>query len=158
MEFAKPLKQRLADIFALLDKDRDGRVTASGLITFMKSLGCTITRSEAEAITKDGRTGSSLDLDEFIRLMSKHTLVIQENKDEVRSAWEVFDKEGKGYLNEVDLRDVMTCLGKSISHFEALQIMRKTNPSDPYVMDYAAFKKWADYNEADSPKKKQRQL
>ncbi|ELU17528.1 hypothetical protein CAPTEDRAFT_97188, partial [Capitella teleta] len=96
--------------FALFDKDGDGTITTEELATAMRKMGHTPTATELQEMIAeaDADGNGTIDFKEFVALMTKS---LKEEEvyvnPEVVSAFNVFDKDGDGFISRNELRRVM---------------------------------------------------
>ena len=74
------------------------------------------------------RSGT-IDFNEFLTMMAKrlkwHT--DPENKEELRKAFRVFDKDGNGFISAAELRHVMTNAGEKLTDEEVDEMIREAD-------------------------------
>jgi calmodulin len=110
------------EAFALFDKDGDGNISSEELGTVMRALGQSPTQAEVAEIVKEAGS-ESIDFETFKNLMQKHKRNVDPEK-ELREAFKVFDKEGKGYVSTNEMRTVLTSMGEKLSEEEVDGILQ----------------------------------
>ena len=107
------------EAFSLYDKDGNGSITTKELGTVMKSLGLTPTEAELEAMIKevDASENGVVDFPEFL-VMMEQKMKDTDAEEERKEAFRVFDKDGNGYINAAELKNVMTNLGENMTDAE----------------------------------------
>lgn len=135
-------------VFQIFDKNGDGQITTNELGSVMRSLGQFPTTFElnqmileADVDGNDKQRNNKLFLqlqmmwfcigdgsvsfEDFIDLSCTSTSeeslnVSMENEaEELREAFKVFDKHNRGYITSSDLRMVLQCLGENLSEEES---------------------------------------
>mmetsp|Transcript_18771 Transcript_18771/g.24782 ORF Transcript_18771/g.24782 Transcript_18771/m.24782 type:complete len:155 (+) Transcript_18771:100-564(+) len=119
------------EVFALFDKDGDGTITTSELGTVMRSLGLNPTQSELTEIINDldADGNGTIDFPEFLEMMKKKIQAIDQ-LEEVLVAFQVFDKDGSGFVNRAELKHVMTGFGEKLSDEEWDEVLREADLLD----------------------------
>eukprot|EP00455_Lapot_gusevi_P021625 TRINITY_DN2265_c0_g1_i2.p1 TRINITY_DN2265_c0_g1~~TRINITY_DN2265_c0_g1_i2.p1 ORF type:complete len:193 (-),score=53.92 TRINITY_DN2265_c0_g1_i2:136-672(-) len=133
-------------IFSLIDRDQDGFINSSDLLSMHKSLGLDLAESDVKGMIKEVEIASHkfapmagrIDFDRFFVVMSR-ALEEQEGGAadapvkgvalEPAEAFRVFDKSGKGVISKEDLRTVLTELGEIVDDQELTRMMRAVNPN-----------------------------
>lgn len=64
-----------------------------------------------------------------------------DREDEVRQAFQVFDKDGNGYITRDELALVMTNLGEKLNENELNQMMKEADTNGDGRIDYEEFVK-----------------
>ena len=67
-----------------------------------------------------------IDFDEFLQMMS-WKIKCSDEEAEIRDAFEVFDKDGNGFISAQELRQVMASLGEKLSEEELDEMMREAD-------------------------------
>ncbi|KAG8794880.1 hypothetical protein FRC12_020517 [Ceratobasidium sp. 428] len=108
--FVVPYKLKRARLISCLDGD--GTISKDELGTIMRSLGQCPSDSELQGIIERGDLDHSgtIDFDEFLAMMGG---MMQETSmdDEMREAFQVFDKDGSGQISAEELKGMMASLG-----------------------------------------------
>jgi calmodulin len=99
--------------FELFDTDGDGRITLGDLYEVMRAVGETPAPGELEAMVgkADADGNGFVDFNEFIALMCQR-IPGMDSDAQVRASFNIFDKDGDGYINLGELRTVMVSIGE----------------------------------------------
>ncbi|XP_062503825.1 uncharacterized protein LOC134180645 [Corticium candelabrum] len=132
-------KKDIEEAFKLFDKDGNGSISRKELGAVMKSLGLKPTEDEMKAMIESADTNAneSLDLDEFLQLMSEAT----RPDKELREAFKEFDKDGNGVITPDELRSVMKSMGEKLTDSELDEMIKKADKSGDGKVDYEEFVK-----------------
>jgi len=131
------------EAFKLFDKDGNGVIDRAELITVLRSLGHNPTPQEitdmiqAADFTKDG----VVDFDEFVVMMINQNRQCCKSEDEMRAAFKVFDKNGDGYVNANELRQVMKTLGEVMTDEEIDEMIKEADIDGDNRINYDEFSK-----------------
>ncbi|GFP96520.1 calmodulin [Phtheirospermum japonicum] len=130
------------EAFSLFDKDGDGCITSKELGTVMRSLGQNPT--EAELIDMidevDADRNGSIDFPEFLSLMARK-MKDSDSEEELKEAFEVFDKDKDGFISAAELRHVMTNLGEKMTDEDVNDMIREADLDGDGVVSYEEFVK-----------------
>ena len=75
-----------------------------------------------------------INLQEFLEMMVKKKK--NDDTDETKKAFEVFDKDGSGYISVEELRQVMTQIGENLTDDELVVMIQEANVNDDGQVDY----------------------
>lgn len=130
----------LKEAFSLFDQDGDGTITTVELGTIMQSLGQNPTEAELQDMINevDADGNGSIDFPEFLTMMARQMKDI-DSTQEIKEAFRVFDKEGKGYISAADLRNVMTNLGEKLTDEEIDEMIREADIDGDGLINYEEF-------------------
>ncbi|PVD26474.1 hypothetical protein C0Q70_14151 [Pomacea canaliculata] len=103
------------EAFCMFDKDGDGRITEQELGTVLRSLGQDPTDTELKDMINDVDTDGSgtIEFNEFLLMMSQKCEKTE--LEEIADAFKIFDKNGDGFINSDELRQVMESLGERLT-------------------------------------------
>ncbi|CAH1728207.1 unnamed protein product [Chironomus riparius] len=118
--------QSFKDGFALFDKDSNGSISTSELGDVMRTLGQNPTEAELQYMINevDADGSGSIDFDEFLKMMGG---IVKSPEDEEREMWDafqVFDKNGDGFVSIDELKFVLTNLGERLTDQEMNEILK----------------------------------
>ena len=82
-------------------KDGSGTITTKELLPVLRSIGQNPTEEEILnlVIEYDVNGDGTIDFDEFLEMMSKHTRETVDQTAEMREAFKIFDRDGNGYID-----------------------------------------------------------
>ncbi|XP_073304288.1 calmodulin-like [Primulina huaijiensis] len=107
------------DAFCLIDKNSDGVIDIEELAIAIQSLDENTKREELEEMMNE--VDGEMDFEEFINIMARK---IKENMvEELREAFQVFDRDQDGFVSAIELKIVMINLGKRLTNEEATQMI-----------------------------------
>ncbi|KAG4436631.1 EF-hand [Leptodontidium sp. 2 PMI_412] len=130
----------LKEAFQLFDSDNDGVITKEEMSAVMNSLGLNPTMSEIEDMINEvdlDQTGT-VDLEEFIKMMSIKTKPSNAD-DEMRSAFNVFDKDGSGTISVDELGQLMKTFGENLSDEDLKVMIQEVDKNGDGHIDYQEF-------------------
>ena len=106
-------------------KDKDGVITTQELGNVMRSLGQNPTEVDLQDMIREVDAGGegTITLEKYLAIMANKMHDISP-EDEIKKAFEVFDKSGTGRISAADLRDVMNGLGMFLSPSPLFLIQR----------------------------------
>uniref|UniRef100_A0A8C5T1M5 Calglandulin n=1 Tax=Laticauda laticaudata TaxID=8630 RepID=A0A8C5T1M5_LATLA len=125
--------------FSHFDLNGDGVITKKELGTVMRSLGQNPTEAELREIVHKLETqkNGTIDFPGFLNLMEKE--VKSRDCHEIRKAFQVFDKDGNGYISAAELRHIMTNLGEKLSSEEVEEMLKVADLDGDGQMNYEEF-------------------
>ncbi|XP_068729171.1 calmodulin-like isoform X1 [Montipora capricornis] len=126
--------------FMLFDKDGNGRITADELIDVMTSLGQKPSENEVDAMIRqaDQDGDGSIDFMEFLEVMASK---MGENtfEDDLRDAFQLFDRDSNGYISKRELTFVMTSLGEHITDTTVENMIKEVDLDGDGRVNYEEF-------------------
>ncbi|KAI8336718.1 calmodulin [Chlamydoabsidia padenii] len=130
------------DAFDLFDRDRNGFIDTKELGAVMKSLHFNASEAELKDMINeaDADGNGTMDFAEFLSLMVKKrrdTDAVQE----LREAFQVFDKDGNNYISSDELRQVMISVGERLSEQELDEMIREADVDGDGQINYEEFVK-----------------
>ncbi|VDO07308.1 unnamed protein product [Rodentolepis nana] len=128
------------EAFNLFDKDGDGSITIEELRSVMRSLGLSPTEAELEDIINEGDIDGNrtIDFSEFLTLMAKN-MKEDDEEEEIRTAFEIFDKDGNGSISADELRHVMKSLDGNLTETEIASIIKEADSDGDGQISFEEF-------------------
>jgi calmodulin len=118
----------IKDAFTLFDTDGDGSISVKELGKVIRSLGQNPTDAEIiNIISKaDSNRNGTIEFDEFVVMMS-HRMKSVSFEDDVKKTFDLFDKNGDGFITTKELRRVLSCLKINMTDGEIDTMLRETD-------------------------------
>ncbi|XP_040501461.1 calmodulin-like protein 6 [Ursus maritimus] len=125
-------------VFEMFDEEGNGEVKTGELERLMSLLGINPTKSELASMAKDVDRDNKgfFNCDSFLALMGIYWEKAQNQEGELRAAFRVFDKEGKGYIDWDTLKYVLMNAGEPLNEVEAEQMMKEADKDGDGTIDY----------------------
>ncbi|KAI8325622.1 EF-hand [Martensiomyces pterosporus] len=119
------------EAFGLFDRTGGGKVPLSSLGTLLRALGQNPTEAEVHDITGDidpSDETSGISFDEFVKIVMRpggfSSASSESSFNEFVQAFQVFDREGNGFISAGELRYVLTSLGEALSDAEVDELLK----------------------------------
>lgn len=130
--------QEIREAFSLFDRDSDGKLESGDLGSFLRALGRNPTEAQIRQLHENKVSG--LTLPDLLGILARMPAVdpAQLERD-LRAAFKVFDKEGKGMIPAGELRHIVTSLGERLSEAEADEMLKVADPTGSGTVDYEQF-------------------
>lgn len=131
-------------MFSLMDRDGSGKISKDELRDLLHSQGHYPSDAELETMMGeiDADHSGEIDFDEFVSYCARQRMsrtVSQESK-EIQDAFSYFDKNGDGFVTAVEIRQVMSELGRDISEEQAEQMIADVDKEGSGRVTYQRFK------------------
>jgi len=139
------------EAFCMFDKNRDGQISLHELGAIMCNLGLNPTDEELQELIEgvDKKGDGTIDFPGFLTLISTKLQVSVESAEEMRAAFEIFDLNSAGNISAVELKQVMSSIGETISEEEINDMIREGDADGDGMINYEEFvqmifktKKW----------------
>merc|ERR1712168_1332806 len=129
------------DAFKKFDAAGAGEIPTSELGTVMRMLGHNLKDDELEECIKivDADGGGSVDIDEFMEFMRTKTKKAQDEV-EVKEAFRVLDKVGKGEIHTDVIKELLTKLDDTLSEEDSGDLIAEIDSDGSGWVDYDEFK------------------
>lgn len=135
----------LKRVFEMFDRNGDGRITRKELNDSLENLGIFIPDLHLRQMINnmDANGDGCLDIHEFGELY--HTIMAQRNdhdEDDMREAFDVFDRNGDGFITVDELRSVLSSLGlkQGKAMEECRKMIMKVDVDGDGRVDFSEFK------------------
>ncbi|XP_023335694.1 calmodulin [Eurytemora carolleeae] len=101
------------EAFNEFDKDGSGSISTKELVGVMRSIGQNPTEDEILALVLEADTNGdgTIDFEEFLEMMKKQSSETDQLED-LRHAFQIFDRDKDGFISLVELRRITTTLGQ----------------------------------------------
>ncbi|VEN58410.1 unnamed protein product [Callosobruchus maculatus] len=146
-EFSEKELEELKTAFQLLDRNRDGRVTAGELKIMLNNLGIEIKEEKVEEIIRTmSHSGSELiDENDFLTFVKQMQLALPEVADDVTrdlgAAFRVFDLDGDGFITREELKTAMEMIGEPLTETQLTNLIRTADLDHDNRINYEEFVK-----------------
>jgi calmodulin len=108
--------EEFQEAFDMFDRDGSGVVKLAALGTVMRSLGLNPITEKLDAMidaAAGAREAGGVDFPQFLAMMARE-MSDDDPEEAIREAFQVFDRDGTGFISASELRLVMTNLGKGL--------------------------------------------
>ncbi|KAF2072684.1 hypothetical protein CYY_005990 [Polysphondylium violaceum] len=127
----------IAECFGVFDKDNDGKVSADSLGACLRSLGKSPTNAELEELKT--QVGKEFDLATLKSIYRKPIRTPNDLQKEMLDAFKALDKDGHGYIQEAELRQLLSTLGDYLSTAEVDELMKEVSVDSNGGISYTQF-------------------
>eukprot|EP00070_Physeter_catodon_P033210 XP_028340104.1 calmodulin-like protein 6 [Physeter catodon] len=129
-----PTKSELASMAKDVDRDSEAGRGSGGASPGCECGGARHPHSGTRRLLPAGR--GFFNCDSFLALMGVSWEKAQNQETELRAAFRIFDKEGKGYIDWDTLKYVLMNAGEPLSELEAEQMMKEAGKDGDGTIDY----------------------
>lgn len=132
--------EEFREAFSLFDKDGDGTMTTKELGTVMRSFGLDPSQKELiEMVAEVDVDGNGeIDFEEFLMMMAKKMNDV-DHEAEIKEAFEIFDREGSGFVTHADLKHAMYQLGEKLTDEEVSEMLKEAETEKAGKMTWKEF-------------------
>ncbi|KAI8981987.1 hypothetical protein BDF20DRAFT_905689 [Mycotypha africana] len=138
-------REDLSELFTSFDKDQDGRLSHKELEAMLLSAGVdnlVVTDMIHDVQKSESTNGDSIGFEEFVQLM-RPTLAnpyrLTKKQQELKEAFDAFDKDGDGVINVPELKAMMDNLGDKITLAETQALIRDVDLDKDGVVSFEEF-------------------
>ncbi|CAO3703209.1 unnamed protein product [Rhizopus stolonifer] len=122
-------RESLVELFNSFDQNSDGKISSAEFNEILHTMNLNNTEA-VSSMVKEVSGDDSLDFEEFATLM-RPTLSDPHRKtkkqEELQEAFDAFDKDGDGLINQIELQAMMEKLGDKLSPEEAKQLIEEVD-------------------------------
>ncbi|PWN25234.1 putative myosin regulatory light chain cdc4 [Jaminaea rosea] len=127
------------EAFALFDKKGTGRIPKESLGDLLRALGQNPTQAEVQELSQQVG-GSDVDFQSFLNILHRpNGFKPAGTPEEFIRGFQVFDKEGNGFIGVGELRYVLTSLGEKLSDEEVDELLKGTQVGADGMINYGQF-------------------
>ncbi|XP_025115371.1 calmodulin-A-like isoform X1 [Pomacea canaliculata] len=144
-KFSASQIRELREAFRLFDKDGDGSISTEELGTVMRNLGQFPSVEELNTMLKeiDIDGDGTFSFEEFVQVMANmgglNENSAEDEEEELRQAFRVFDKSGCGYITPSDLRAVLQNIGENLTEEEIDEMIAEVDIDGDGRIDFEEF-------------------
>jgi len=142
-ELSKEQVEMLKKAFDMFDKEKKGSINTNMVATILRTLGQQFVESELKELIQEIDVDGSgeLEFDEFLALTSR--FLVEEDseamQEELREAFRMYDKEGNGYINVRDLREILRALDDNLTEDELDEMITEIDTDGSGTVDFDEF-------------------
>ena len=135
-------RREFREAFQLFDKDDDGTITIAELQEVFTGLNFHFTDSQLTQMinTIDDNGDGKIDLEEFILMMRGDIYNDPSNsktyREELRDAFDVFDKDGNGSITVQELQSTMAALGENLTQDDIFAMIGEVDADGDGNIDF----------------------
>jgi len=114
----------IKEAFSIFDENGSGSISKEEIIAVLTKIERPPTEEEVNRLMEEAnksKTGQ-LTYPEFL-VMMRNQLIIDEEEDEVRSVFQIFDPKNTGYINGLEFKRALTSIGDVMSEQEIQEIL-----------------------------------
>lgn len=129
--------------FNMFDKEKKGHIATRQIGTLLRTMGQAFEeRDLRDLIAEVDQDGSGeIEFDEFLTLVAR--FVVEDDKakmeQELREAFRLYDKQGNGYINVSDLREILRALDDNITEEELDEMIAEIDTDGSGTVDFDEF-------------------
>ena len=107
----------------MFDVDQNGRISSAELGKVMEQLGQQPSEADLHAMVSevDADGDGEINFEEFLTMMARRE---NSENDEIKAAFEIFDKNQDGFISATELRTVMESLGEVLINPDDLLLFK----------------------------------
>jgi calmodulin len=111
--------EKFKEAFIFFDRNGDGTMSADDVCLAMRAMGALVTEKEIKNLLRkyDPDSTGTIDVNDFIACMAE-VVNKDDNENEIRNGFSVFDKDDNGMLPVDEMRHVLTRIGDPLSQEE----------------------------------------
>ncbi|PVU96667.1 hypothetical protein BB561_001035 [Smittium simulii] len=113
------------EAFALFDRTGEGKIPMTSVGTLLRALGRNPTETELKEMITDET--ATINFDEFLKLLEASESFSANSEASVKEfiqAFQVFDRDGSGFISAGELRYVLTSLGDRLTDAEVDDLLK----------------------------------
>merc|ERR1712079_594090 len=134
------LNAEFKEAFDEFDKDGSGSISTKELLGVMRSMGQNPTEDEVlELVMEVALNGDgTIDFPEFLQMMKKKSNE-QEQLDDLKEAFKMFDRNKDGYIDLNELKKVTSLIGTALTSADLYKFMNEADKDGNGKIDYEEF-------------------
>ncbi|ELT99719.1 hypothetical protein CAPTEDRAFT_166289 [Capitella teleta] len=129
--------------FQIFDANKDGHISSTELTALLRQIFQDPTEEQAqEMITAlDENKSGQIEFPEFCKHMKTQYKTNGEKSEELKAAFQIFDKDGNNFISADELMNLMQTFGERLSEEEAKEMIAVADVNSDGKIDYNEFVK-----------------
>ncbi|XP_051199241.1 probable calcium-binding protein CML11 [Lolium perenne] len=133
----------LRQIFRSFDRNKDGSLTQLELGSLLRSLGLKPSADELDALIQraDVNSNGLVEFSEFVALVAPELIDDRPpySEDQLRRLFEIFDRDGNGFITAAELAHSMAKLGHALTAKELTGMIKEADTDGDGRIDFKEF-------------------
>ncbi|KAM0854160.1 hypothetical protein ACQ4PT_050613 [Festuca glaucescens] len=133
----------LRQIFRSFDRNKDGSLTQLELGSLLRSLGLKPSTDELDALIQraDINSNGLVEFSEFVALVAPELIDDRSpySEDQLRRLFEIFDRDGNGFITAAELAHSMAKLGHALTAKELTGMIKEADTDGDGRIDFKEF-------------------
>uniref|UniRef100_A0A7I4YXM6 Troponin C n=1 Tax=Haemonchus contortus TaxID=6289 RepID=A0A7I4YXM6_HAECO len=130
--------------FNMFDKENKGYIRATQVGQILRTMGQAFEERDLKQLIKEFDTDGSgeIEFEEFAAMVANFVVNSEDNEgleEELREAFRLYDKQGNGYINVSDLRDILRALDENVSEEELDEMIAEIDTDGSGTVDFDEF-------------------
>jgi len=130
--------------FMMFDKDKKGYIHTSQVGQILRTMGQAFEERDLKQLIKefDSDGSNQIEFEEFAALVARFIMDDEDSgalEEELREAFRLYDKQGNGYINVSDLRDILRALDDNITEDELDEMIAEIDTDGSGTVDFDEF-------------------
>jgi Ca2+-binding EF-hand superfamily protein len=129
--------------FNMFDKEKKGYIHTSQVGQILRTMGQAFEERDLKQLIKefDSDGSGEIEFEEFAALIARFVLEEDSSalEEELRDAFRLYDKQGNGYINVSDLRDILRALDEKITEDELDEMIAEIDTDGSGTVDFDEF-------------------
>ncbi|KDP20063.1 hypothetical protein JCGZ_05832 [Jatropha curcas] len=133
---------QLKEIFARFDMDSDGSLTILELAALLRSLGLKPSGDQIHVLlaNMDSNGNGSIEFDELVSaILPDMNEQIFGNQEQLLDVFQLFDKDGNGYISAAELAGAMAKMGQPLTYKELREMIKEADTDGDGVISFKEF-------------------
>ncbi|CAD5216113.1 unnamed protein product [Bursaphelenchus xylophilus] len=130
--------------FNMFDKEQKGFIRANQVGQILRTMGQAFEDRDLKQLIKefDSDGSGEIEFEEFAAMVANFVVSAEDNdglEEELREAFRLYDKEGNGYINVSDLREILRALDDNVSEEELDEMIAEIDTDGSGTVDFDEF-------------------